>query len=238
MILSSATIGGESEIVDAPYDASAALRRRVLRAARHLIAQRGLGVSMDEIAEAAGLGRRTLFRHFENRDELVAAALASALDWYGAQLDRVTTSDQPLDEWLRDLVARVHEIHGHAGRGLWEIAASDEGQLSAQLAVVNQRRRNERRNVTQAIARAAWRRAGGTGRCPEIIADACALTISSFVTHSMMNDYEREPQAVVRCTVALLSALLRTEVDRTISSRTTSTRTNTRPVIRTKARRG
>lgn len=48
-------------------------RRRLLDAARPLIAERGLEVSMDDIAHAAGLGVGTAYRRFRNRDEIVDA---------------------------------------------------------------------------------------------------------------------------------------------------------------------
>lgn len=52
-------------------------RERILCAARRLFAERGAGcVSMDEIAEAAGVGKGTLFRRFGSRAALAAAVLS------------------------------------------------------------------------------------------------------------------------------------------------------------------
>jgi AcrR family transcriptional regulator len=52
-------------------------RERILRAARRLFDERGAGyVSMDEIAEAAGVGKGTLFRRFGSRASLAAAVLS------------------------------------------------------------------------------------------------------------------------------------------------------------------
>ncbi len=48
-------------------------RRRILDAARELFAERGLDVSMDEIAAAAGVGVGTAYRRVRNREELVEA---------------------------------------------------------------------------------------------------------------------------------------------------------------------
>lgn len=48
-------------------------RRRILDAARRVFAERGLDVSMDEIASAAGVGVGTAYRRFRNREELVDA---------------------------------------------------------------------------------------------------------------------------------------------------------------------
>jgi AcrR family transcriptional regulator len=52
-------------------------RERILCAARRLFDERGAGgVSMDEIADAAGVGKGTLFRRFGSRALLAAAVLS------------------------------------------------------------------------------------------------------------------------------------------------------------------
>ena len=57
-------------------DASAdGTRGRILRAARQVLAQRGLATTVDHVAEAAGLSRRTVFRAFATRDRLIAEAV-------------------------------------------------------------------------------------------------------------------------------------------------------------------
>lgn len=48
-------------------------RRRLLDAARELLKERGLEVSMDDIATAAGVGVGTAYRRFRNRDEIIDA---------------------------------------------------------------------------------------------------------------------------------------------------------------------
>jgi AcrR family transcriptional regulator len=52
-------------------------RERILCAATRLFAERGAGcVSMDDVAEAAGVGKGTLFRRFGSRAALAAAVLS------------------------------------------------------------------------------------------------------------------------------------------------------------------
>ena len=63
--------GGPPERADAARN-----RAKILAAARRLFATRGVeGVSMDEIAEAAGVGKGTLFRRFGDRAGLALALL-------------------------------------------------------------------------------------------------------------------------------------------------------------------
>lgn len=55
---------------------SEATQQRILAAAYDLFYKRGFSrVSVDEIAELAGLTKRSLYYHFESKDELLAAVL-------------------------------------------------------------------------------------------------------------------------------------------------------------------
>jgi AcrR family transcriptional regulator len=206
------TAGAELDVDLLIADPAELFRERVLRAARVLIAERGLAVSMDEIADAAGVSRRSLFRHFDGRDALVAAALSWSLDWYNRQIEPSTGDEPSFDEWLRAVVTRIHQLHRSAGRGLWQLAAGDAATLPAELVAVDRRRRTNRRATTEELAREAWRRAGGRGPCPRLVIDAVALTISSFTTRSMVDDYGASVERLVDCTTALLAGLVRARV--------------------------
>lgn len=54
-------------------------RARILGAAREVFAQRGVDAEVREIAERAGVGVGTLYRHFANRDDLFAALLQETM---------------------------------------------------------------------------------------------------------------------------------------------------------------
>src|SRR3954468_15265900 len=59
-------------------------RARLLDAARELFAERGLDVSMDEIAHHAGVGVGTAYRRFGSRDELIGALFEARMEEYVA----------------------------------------------------------------------------------------------------------------------------------------------------------
>lgn len=61
-------------------------REALMDAAEALIRERGVdGVTMDELAAAAGVGKGTVFRRFGSREGLMAAVLNhSEADWQGA----------------------------------------------------------------------------------------------------------------------------------------------------------
>jgi AcrR family transcriptional regulator len=54
-------------------------RERLLVAADAMFREHGVEVSVGEIADAAGVGRGTLFRNFRNKDALIAAVVAVRL---------------------------------------------------------------------------------------------------------------------------------------------------------------
>ena len=194
-------------------DPKALPRLKLLRATMRLIADRGLDVTMDEIAEAAGINRRTLFRQVESRDVLLADALLSLMDWYETQIERAAPTDQPLEEWITALALQMMEIHRVAGLGYWQLAATPDDRLPPELAAVNARRRRDRRANSPLTARAIWKRAGGTGQCPRVVLDAVAMSLSSFATRSMVEDFGRDIKPLASSVGTLLATLVESEVD-------------------------
>jgi AcrR family transcriptional regulator len=72
-------------------------RARLLEAARELFAQRGLEVTMDDIAHAAGVGVGTAYRRFRSRDELVAALFEARMQQY---VDLAGEALEEPDAWV------------------------------------------------------------------------------------------------------------------------------------------
>jgi AcrR family transcriptional regulator len=52
---------------------------RIVEAARELFPQRGIDISLDDIARHAGVGVATAYRHFPDKDELIDAVFADAM---------------------------------------------------------------------------------------------------------------------------------------------------------------
>jgi AcrR family transcriptional regulator len=74
-----------------------ALRNRalLLEAARTVFAERGLEASLDDIAHAAGLGVGTAYRHFANKQEVVAALFDQAIDDMIANVEAALLVEDP-----------------------------------------------------------------------------------------------------------------------------------------------
>src|SRR3954470_4211003 len=71
-------------------------RESVLDAAGDLFARHGDAVQMDEIAERAGLGVGTLYRHFADKRALVAAIIGRRFE---AMTALARTAEQDPDPW-------------------------------------------------------------------------------------------------------------------------------------------
>lgn len=88
---------------------------RILEVATEIIAREGTTASLKEIAEAAEVGRGTLYRHFPTREDL----LASVLRTWGASVKEaadaapVATRDELID-WLARFAAISNTYRGLA----------------------------------------------------------------------------------------------------------------------------
>jgi AcrR family transcriptional regulator len=112
-------------------------RQRVLEAARELFAERGLGVSLDDIARHAGVGVGTVYRRFPDKEQLIdalfedriAEMLAAASEslemedpWRGFVhfLERALEM-QTQDRALKELLLSTSEAHARIERGRQQI---------------------------------------------------------------------------------------------------------------------
>jgi AcrR family transcriptional regulator len=84
-------------------------RKRLLESAQVLFRERGLDVSVADIAEAAGVGRGTLFRNFASKEDLIAAIVAERMQEAakrGQELLESEAPDEAVFEFLAELVGR------------------------------------------------------------------------------------------------------------------------------------
>ncbi|HET9094343.1 MAG TPA: TetR family transcriptional regulator [Solirubrobacteraceae bacterium] len=88
-------------------------RERLLEAADRMFRERGVEVSVGEIADAAGVGRGTLFRNFRSKEELIAAVLSVRVGEvleYGRDLLETDPDDAEVTfTFLEGLVRRQEE---------------------------------------------------------------------------------------------------------------------------------
>ncbi len=94
-------------------------RQRILASAHTLFAERGLAVTLDDVADHAGLGVGTVYRRFSSRDQLIDALFEERVGELVALADEALALEDPwqgLTTFLESLVA-----HQAADRGLKEV---------------------------------------------------------------------------------------------------------------------
>jgi AcrR family transcriptional regulator len=98
-------------------------RQRILDASRVAFAERGLGVSMDEIARQAGVGVGTVYRRFPDKEELIEALFLDGLAEIVAVAKEALTRDDPWEGLVFFLESSIE--HQCADRGLKELLLSN-----------------------------------------------------------------------------------------------------------------
>jgi AcrR family transcriptional regulator len=96
-------------------------RRDLLATAARLITEHGANVSLRSVAQEAGVGIGTLYRHFPTREDLVVALAQTAADEIDAATARFLTSTGDVATRWATLVADVGLLDlGALGAGLRE----------------------------------------------------------------------------------------------------------------------
>lgn len=107
-------------------------RQSLIDAAERLFAERGLSVTLDDIAAAAGVNVATAYRHFRNKHELAAAFLQQKIEQPIAIAEQAAADDDPWRGLAGFLTGMIELML--ADRGLAElVAAGVEPEAFAQL---------------------------------------------------------------------------------------------------------
>jgi len=82
-----------------------AIRSQIIAAAIELFSQHGIsGVTVDQIAEAADVGKGTIYNYFQTKEDIVVAFMAAFEGKVQAKLRDVGTSQSPLAEVLTEFI--------------------------------------------------------------------------------------------------------------------------------------
>lgn len=108
-------------------------RQKLLEVARELFAHKGLeATTMNDIAQASGRGRRTLYTYFRNKEEIYFAVIEEELERLSEKMDDVVTLDvDPMEKIftliyshlsiIRDTVARNGTLRAEFFRNIWMV---------------------------------------------------------------------------------------------------------------------
>jgi AcrR family transcriptional regulator len=166
-------------------------RVRILRQARELFTAQGYAsVSMQQIADAAGVNKATLYHHFVDKEDLFVSVMAEEFARMTADVAEVIAVGGSLREQLVRVAAHVFASH-----------RSDFGRLAADLHEhVSDRRRTElmaRSSPPWEQIRAAIERAADAGDVrvadPELVARLFFVMVGSQIWWSKLGSDRSAP---------------------------------------------
>lgn len=182
------------------------VRSRIVRAALTGLSDVGLDVRVEDIAELAGVGRRTIFRYFATREEMLIEALESAIRNY---LDHIPArNEKPVGSWLDEVARAATEVNATYGLGYWQLVLKTDvdGPFGEALAA----RRERRQAWSREIADEAWTAAGGPGSPPAWLVSAFIVGLGPFTTAGFQIDAQVDVVEGARLAGLLLRSLLTT----------------------------
>jgi AcrR family transcriptional regulator len=97
-------------------------RQRVLEVAQEVFATQGLAVPIDEIAQRAGVGVGTLYRHFPTKETLFVAVVLSRMEAAAADAHALVRSPDPGPAFFGFIERLVHQ--GSTKKDLFEALAA------------------------------------------------------------------------------------------------------------------
>ena len=116
--------------VDRPLRKDAARNReRILEAATEVFAARGLNVTLDEIADHAGVGVGTVYRRFPNKEVLIDALFEDRLAEMVAHFERGLSHADPWEGFVTAITDVVAQLA--ADQGLSQLLLTDKSSCHA-----------------------------------------------------------------------------------------------------------
>ena len=101
-------------------------RARILEGASIVAARSGLNFTIDEVAVEAGVSRRTVFRHYANHAELLAAVIRETIVSVKELAPADPRPGEDLPAWLVDALTQFHGfIRTYVGRAFWDVYSGD-----------------------------------------------------------------------------------------------------------------
>jgi len=114
-------------------------RATIITAALEVLAQNGVHTTMDQVAEASGMAMSTVYKHFKDKDELVATVLIEKfIEWEAWVTEKNSANTDPLEQLVfpMRMFVRMTQTHPSQARVLishFGLIASITPTLQSQL---------------------------------------------------------------------------------------------------------
>jgi AcrR family transcriptional regulator len=193
-------------------------RTRILDGAMATLAERGLEASVDEVARAAGVSRRTVFRHFASQGELFAASITEVWRVIDDGIPAPPTPGMDMDVWLTETSVAMHALLRQViGRAFWDVHVVRPGTTPEVIEALSALS-TERRRHALTLAGGAWSVLGGQGDVASWVVDAFILQLSGFATNAMAAyDAHEAGRVSARILSSVLASALAEQRDGTVA---------------------
>lgn len=166
-------------------DSRSRARTRIIQGALVALASSGLDATIEEVAEAAGVSRRTVFRHFPSHGDLIAASIGQGLSVLESHIPEPPPPGTDIQQWLSDTVVLLHTlVRELLGRAFWDIHIDRPGTPSEVAAAIDDIAIQRRRFASE-LASCTWTALGGEGDVPGWVVDTFSLQVSGFATNAL-----------------------------------------------------
>src|SRR3990170_7214026 len=92
-------------------------QERIMEAAREKFFEQGfMKVTVDEIASDLGMSKKTLYKFFPSKEDLVRKAIHFMLRQVNARIEVIVKSEKPFVEKMSELLVLIGRMWGRAGR--------------------------------------------------------------------------------------------------------------------------
>lgn len=108
-------------------------RYALLKAARNLLLERGVEVTTEEVAAAAGVAKATLYAYFKEKDDLIEAVIKQESEQVIADKLVQVGSDQPFDAVMRNFGVKYVRFVNQTDVVGWDRLIAHGAKRSSQL---------------------------------------------------------------------------------------------------------
>lgn len=163
-------------------DSRSHAKARIVEGARVAVAKWGLDATVDQIAEEAGVSRRTVFRQFSSHAELLLVTLEEIRQLFEAGVPNTPAAGEDLETWLIESTVAVHELfRSSLGRAFWDLHV-ERPRISDDVSDFIAETPRIRRRIASTALDDAWRALDAQGEPPSWLLDTFSIHLSGFAT--------------------------------------------------------
>jgi AcrR family transcriptional regulator len=184
---------------------AAAVRTALLHATSELLLEGGVEPTLEDVAERAKVGRRTIFRYFSTKDDLIAETIAASIREFAATIPE--RAGHRVDEWLEDVARLTHGHNLRIGSSYLHLVLRRR-EIAGIAQFTARPGRARRHDLMTNLATEVWLARGGQGQVPESVVNSFTLHLSVFASQALQFHCQADVDDMADLTVETLLALV------------------------------